>query len=391
MTPRGFRWLVLAGGLSPYTLDLWEEVAGVPGHSVTLFHVPRPRLEDFTHEEGQLQSCRVSVVEARGLWSAREVLVAVRDEPPDVIVCMGHVPAYKAVASAILRVFAPRTRPVLAYMSDTNGLDLLHRVAVAPHRLASLAIRGAVLGSLFDASFDLGTTNSVAHRLVGVRVHVDLPLLAVRSPLDPEALPVPPETQSRLAQCLEPRLVCAARHAPVKNLIALTRAWAHHVARGGSGSLSLAGDGPVRSAIEAAAEALPRDRIGFLGAIPFRQARSLMCSFAGSVLVSTYEPWGIAVVESLMAGVPVLASHEVGAAWSLAPLAPGAIAFTATSETALRSALSDYVSNLPRHQAAARLAAPAIRERFELREVARRLVAMAPSLQGLRRQPCTPG
>ena len=50
MTSDSFHWFVLAGGLSPYTLDLWERVAARSDHSVTLAHVPRDYEIDFAHE-----------------------------------------------------------------------------------------------------------------------------------------------------------------------------------------------------------------------------------------------------------------------------------------------------------------------------------------------------
>jgi hypothetical protein len=93
------------------------------------------------------------------------------------------------------------------------------------------------------------------------------------------------------------------------------------------------------------------------------------------VLVSSCEPWGIAVVESLLAGAPVLASTYVGAAWSLAPLAPGAIVLTETSEEAITCSLRRFLDNVPAHRDAALRARPTIHHWFAIDEVRRRLIA----------------
>jgi glycosyltransferase involved in cell wall biosynthesis len=375
MTRNLKRWVVLAGELSPYTLDLWDKVAETPGHSVVLFHVPRLPRQDYAHEDEVLRSERVCLRQVHGLQSALEAVAQARRAPPHILVCMGYTPSYKTLAAAVVQALHRQT--VVAYMSDANGLDLLRHPRSGGLRLWALVARRLLLRSIFDVSLDLGSSNAVAHELLGIRAHVQLPLLAVMPPQDPRVLPLPSAVQDRIAALERPRLGCAARLAPCKNLVALTCAWARHVADGGRGSLAIAGAGPLWAELEAAAAGLAPNRFALLGAVPYRRARQLFLALDGSVLVSTREPWGIAVVESLLAGTPALASTCVGSAWSLATLAPGAIVLTETSEEAVAGSLQQFVDNLPAHREAALGARPKIHRWFAIDEVRRRLVAFA--------------
>jgi glycosyltransferase involved in cell wall biosynthesis len=78
------------------------------------------------------------------------------------------------------------------------------------------------------------------------------------------------------------------------------------------GELRIAGDGPLRPIVEAAAASDPRIRpIGHLAGEAlvraYREADVL-------VVPSLYEPWGLVVHEGLAYGLPVIASDQVGAA-----------------------------------------------------------------------------
>lgn len=78
-----------------------------------------------------------------------------------------------------------------------------------------------------------------------------------------------------------------------------------------TGELSIAGDGPLRGSIEAAAAQDPRIRFhGYVDgdalADVYRQADVL-------VVPSLYEPWGLVVHEALAHGLPVILTDQVGA------------------------------------------------------------------------------
>jgi len=83
-------------------------------------------------------------------------------------------------------------------------------------------------------------------------------------------------------------------------------------ARVRGGALDIAGDGPLRPLVEAAAARDPRIRmVGHLAGDAltraYRDADAL-------VVPSLYEPWGLVVHEGLAHGLPVIATDQVGAA-----------------------------------------------------------------------------
>lgn len=80
--------------------------------------------------------------------------------------------------------------------------------------------------------------------------------------------------------------------------------------------LVFVGDGPLRGALEAAAEG--DERIVFTGWLSEpAELAALMAVSAMLVLPSQHEPWGAVVNEAMAAGTPVVASDRVGAAVEL--------------------------------------------------------------------------
>lgn len=95
--------------------------------------------------------------------------------------------------------------------------------------------------------------------------------------------------------------------------------------------LLVVGDGPQQAELQriSAQRSLP---VTFAG---FRQNDALIALYAASdffVLPSQYEPWGVVVAEAMAAGLPVVLSDQVGAAYDL--LEEGANGFLVRGETA---------------------------------------------------------
>jgi glycosyltransferase involved in cell wall biosynthesis len=93
-----------------------------------------------------------------------------------------------------------------------------------------------------------------------------------------------------------------------KGVAALLEAFRH--VRGGE--LWIAGDGPLRPLVDAASAADPRLRV--LGHLEGDALSDLYASADVLVVPSLYEPWGLVVHEGLSHGLPVVTTHEVGAA-----------------------------------------------------------------------------
>jgi glycosyltransferase involved in cell wall biosynthesis len=79
--------------------------------------------------------------------------------------------------------------------------------------------------------------------------------------------------------------------------------------------LDVIGDGPERTSLEALALSLGLDgKVNFMGTLPSAELQRRLPSYALSIVPSRFDGWGMAVNESLQAGLPVLVSDRVGAA-----------------------------------------------------------------------------
>jgi len=110
-----------------------------------------------------------------------------------------------------------------------------------------------------------------------------------------------------------PYLLTVAAHNPKKGLDTLLRAFELIAPRYPGLELYLVGDGPLRTVLEAQAAAGPaHGRIRFLGQRPHAEVMTLLRECRAFVLPSRSEPFGIAALEALGCGSPVVASRVGG-------------------------------------------------------------------------------
>jgi glycosyltransferase involved in cell wall biosynthesis len=144
---------------------------------------------------------------------------------------------------------------------------------------------------------------------------------------DPPAKPHPPAPGETLRYLFVGRLI------ERKGIDVLLEAFR----RVDAGELSIVGDGPLLSAVEAAAAADPRIRVlGHRGGAALEDAYR-----DGHVLVvpSLYEPWGLVVHEGLAHGLPVIVTDQVGAGDDLIDSGTNGYVVTAGSAQALAEAM----------------------------------------------------
>ncbi len=158
-------------------------------------------------------------------------------------------------------------------------------------------------------------------------------------------------------------VIAIGRLHPVKNLESAIAAFHQLAARGelSEWRLVIAGDGEreYRGTLERAAEVGPaRDRIDFVGWVDEAAKRQWLRRAAVLVQPSYQESFGVAVLEGLASGVPVVASNGVCLAPEIAEHGAGWVYEDGPDElaSALRSAMTDVVSRTDRAQAARRLA-----------------------------------
>ena len=109
----------------------------------------------------------------------------------------------------------------------------------------------------------------------------------------------------------EPRIVCVARLRAQKDHPSLLRAFAGVLRNVPRAWLDVVGDGPERAALERLADDLEiRERVVFHGDL--LDVWPLLARATVFALSSTYEPLGIAALEAMAAGLPVVASDVGG-------------------------------------------------------------------------------
>jgi glycosyltransferase involved in cell wall biosynthesis len=125
---------------------------------------------------------------------------------------------------------------------------------------------------------------------------------------------------------------------PVKNLDVLLRAYARVHDRVAM-PLTLAGDGPLRAALESQARELGiSDSVHFVGAQSREEVAALMGRAVALVLPSRSEGWPLVIAESLGCGTPVVASR-VGGIPEIVASDSGGILVTPGDEDALADGL----------------------------------------------------
>src|SRR5262249_1972710 len=126
--------------------------------------------------------------------------------------------------------------------------------------------------------------------------------------------------------------------------------------------LIYAGEGPLRSEVEAEAKALGvADRVRFLGFVNQTELPALYTASDVMVLSSEYDAFGVVVNEAMCCGCPVIASDHVGAARDLvAPIAPEMV-YPCGDVDALAMTLRSVLSDSARLAAIAAAASERIR------------------------------
>lgn len=130
------------------------------------------------------------------------------------------------------------------------------------------------------------------------------------------------------------------RLAEEKNVLGLLNSYIAYRQRGGTWSLVLVGDGPLKATLQAAAQGSTfADDILFEG-LRNTQELSPYYAFAGCfVLPSSREPWGLVVNEAMASGLPVIVSRQCGCAEDLVADGKNGFIFDAADGTQLTTSM----------------------------------------------------
>ena len=138
------------------------------------------------------------------------------------------------------------------------------------------------------------------------------------------------------------RVLSVGRLVPDKNMVALVEAFADSGFIAGEAELELCGTGPLDVDLNALAERLGVP-LRLHGYVAPDELPGLYLQADALALVSTYEPFGVAVREAAAAGLPVICSVRAGAAGDLAVDGENALLVDPTDRAAIAEALRRVV------------------------------------------------
>ncbi len=343
------RWLarhghavdVLAAG-SPDPADATRDPRG----AVSVTRVPdRGGLfyQGGAPEAHEARAVRATVASAR-FTAALAAAVRAHARGWDAVACHWLVP------SAV--VAAPLTRGPLLAIAHSGDVHLLHRRGLLGATLAALLARGARL--VFVAAELLELAREATPR--PLRGRLDDAALVHPMGLDLTRFRAVAAARARRPRATPARVLFVGRLVPVKGVEVLLDALAGVAA---PVELIVAGDGPLRAALEARAGAAPpRHRVRFVGAVTpdrrdelLREA-DLLCAPSIVLPGGRTEGTPTIVLEAVASAVPVVCSDAGGLASLPAPWVRRAPAGDAR---ALGAALAEALAGDP--QPAANLAA----------------------------------
>jgi glycosyltransferase involved in cell wall biosynthesis len=307
-------------------------------------------------------------------WAVARHLCAAR---PDALISLGWV----LNPSAVVATLVARTGTTLVL---NEGSLLSYETRVEHRGQAHLRLLGRLAKIIYPlAAAVTGASEPVVRDLVE-----EIGLRPGRPPLHVVPNSVDGDHVRGLAGLPDPGLVGppddaplfvnVARHAQLKNLPLLLRAFHRYRADGGAGVLVLVGGGPMTASLRdlAAQLGLPNASIVFRGPLvnPFPQ----LAAATAFVLSSDAEGFGLALVEAMALGVPTIATDCPGGPRSILRDGEAGVLVPTGDEAALADALGQIGTDVDLRRRLSRRGAARAEDFSPARIGARWLSILAP-------------
>jgi glycosyltransferase involved in cell wall biosynthesis len=270
---------------------------------------------------------------ARLAWRAR---AAARSRRPDAV--WGHY----LVPTGPIAQRAARSAGV-PYALTAHGTDVANAERSPRIRAATVkAVAGAC--AVFVVSEELGARLDAVAGPLGDRLHI------ISAGVDTDAFCDGDAAVAVAALGWDgdgPRIASVASYIPRKNLARLIEAFSRARTTWGGGSLALVGDGPLQGELEQRARELGvAEHVRFVvGATPAEVPRWVRACDA-ACLVSEVEGFGLAPIEALACGRPVVVSRQVPSSAAVTEGVTGAVC-DATDVAGMAAALERAVALAP--------------------------------------------
>jgi glycosyltransferase involved in cell wall biosynthesis len=254
---------------------------------------------------------------ARGLGGA------LRRFGPDVVVSSEYGPAtWRALA------WCRRSGRRLVVMSELTPWSdaMLSGLQLRVHRALAPRVDGFVVFS-----------SQGVERLRRMGVDPRRVEVSVQS-ADLEALRAVGDARDRSSSSRPVRVLCVGRLVPDKNLALLIEAFAECGFAEGEAELELCGTGPLEGELRELAARLGVT-VRFPGFVAPSELPAVYASADVFALVSTYEPFGVAVREAAAAGLPAICTERAGAAGDVAVDGENAVVVDPSDRSTIAEAL----------------------------------------------------
>jgi glycosyltransferase involved in cell wall biosynthesis len=336
------------GGAERVVLQLTEGLAQ-RGHHVAVSGAAGP----LDAELGRLEAERIVLPErgrspAGAVGAALRLAKAIKRLAPDVV--HGHNVKAAVTAATGARIAGVRGRAAL--------VATFHGVGAREQRASAWLLRGvdAVACVSADLADKLLTAGYPRERVTVIHNAVSIP-----APLDAQTRAA---LDAELRLDARPVVLAVGRLVEQKNHLRLLDAVAEARARGLEARFLIAGDGPLRGALEARRDDLGVDCVSFLGVRP--DVRALMARCDLTVFSSDWEGLSIAALESLAAGTPIVSTPVEGMSGLLHD---AGIVSTDSSPAALAACIIDALADERRRSAMGAAGQSLVAAQFSLEQM----------------------
>jgi len=140
------------------------------------------------------------------------------------------------------------------------------------------------------------------------------------------------------------KIICVGRLVPKKNIQNLLSAWKFVNQKNDTNSLVILGDGPLMPDLKDFVKSNNIGNVEFLGAVENDKIPQYLYMADAFISPSLYESWGLVVNEAMAAGLPVLLSDKINAAFTLLEEGINGYMFDPYNQEQMQQKLINYIN-----------------------------------------------
>ncbi len=328
---------------SPYVQDFFAAMDMDPRIDLRVLYLEQEAPDTHWGEQEMPRYAKVLPGRWVGFRGARiHINPSVRRElaenPADLVIVAGYV----GLTNQIAMRFLSRNRAAWAFWGEIPGFQSrgwlgtkLRRLAQHPLKSAAgiAAVGSHAVCAYRDLMVEMNCPDTPIHNLP---YHCDLTQYieadkARREPFSGTDRPL--------------RFLYCGQLIKRKGVDLLLEAFARLINEGENATLTFAGEGPLREELEASLSPAVSEKVDFLGFCPVDDLPVIFSESDVFLLPSRHDGWGVVVNQAVAAGMPVIATDQVGAANDLLIPCENGFRIEAESSTAIYEAMKYFIVN----------------------------------------------